>query len=241
MIFVRPTGTAPVDVDAHLGGAERELAPFDLGRYVCFARHVTRRTMNWKLVVETFLEAYHVPSLHARTLGPAILGSPAAWDAFGWSGRLVAVRRSVDELRSRPESEWSLLDHSVLLYLLFPNAILIHQLDHVEVVQVHANRADEATILYSLYTPEAVGDDRARRHFQKNFDLLVDVTEREDFRIGEEIQSGFHAPGSDRVIYGRNEPGVAHYHRMVNAVVEGAEDDGAVDLAPDSRRPRSRT
>ncbi|HZR82742.1 MAG TPA: SRPBCC family protein [Candidatus Binatia bacterium] len=216
MIFVRPCAGAPIDVDAHLGGAERELGALDLGRHVRFARRSSRRAINWKLAIETFLEAYHVPSLHARSLGAGILGTPAAWDAFGRSGRLVAVRRSLTDLRSLPQSEWNLLDHSVVLYLLFPNTMLIHQIDHVEVVQAHPLSSDESTITYCLYTPAPADDDRARAHFQKNFDLLVAVTEGEDFRVGEEIQRGFHVPGADRVIYGRNEPGVAHYHRMVN-------------------------
>jgi hypothetical protein len=66
-----------------------------------------------------------------------------------------------------------------------------------------------------LYTPEPVAGDRARRHFQKNFDLLLEVTEREDFHLGAQIQRGFHVAGHDTVVYGRNEPGLAHYHRMI--------------------------
>jgi phenylpropionate dioxygenase-like ring-hydroxylating dioxygenase large terminal subunit len=220
MIFVRPSGGEPIDVDTHLGGAQRELGPLGLDRYTRFASHRTERAMNWKLVVDTFLEAYHVPSLHDRSLGPTILGTPAAWDAFGRSGRMVAVRRSIAELRRRPESEWNLLEHSVVLYLLFPNTILIHQVDHVEIVQAFPGAGpDTATIVFTLYTPEPAAGDGAQRHFQANFDLLVRVSENEDFRLGEEIQRNFHAAGHDTIVYGRNEPGVAHYHRMINAAV----------------------
>src|SRR4029077_7387844 len=137
MIFVRLSPGDPIDVDAHLAGARDELAGFGLARYVRFARHEIERAMNWKGVVETFLEAYHVPNLHGGTLGPTILGAPAVWDAFGRSSRLLAVRRSIAELRARPESEWNLLAHAVVLYQLFPNTVVIHQIDHVEVVQVY--------------------------------------------------------------------------------------------------------
>src|ERR1051326_8848479 len=75
MIFVRPTAGAPISVDDHLAGAERELAPLGLERYVRFARHETERAINWKLAIDTFLEAYHVPTLHDRSLGPTTLGS----------------------------------------------------------------------------------------------------------------------------------------------------------------------
>jgi phenylpropionate dioxygenase-like ring-hydroxylating dioxygenase large terminal subunit len=221
LVFVRPSGEEPIDVDAHLGGAQRELAPLGLAGYVPFARRVTRQAMNWKLVVDTFLEAYHVSNLHQSTLGPRILGTPAAWDAFGHAGRLIAVRRSVTEQRSRPEDTWNLLEHAVVLYLLFPNTILIHQIDHIEVVEAHPIGVDDTTVVFSLYTPSPVTES-ARRHFEANFDLLLSVSEREDFRLGAQIQRDFHVPGNDRVVYGRNEPGVAHYHRMLEAALQAA-------------------
>jgi phenylpropionate dioxygenase-like ring-hydroxylating dioxygenase large terminal subunit len=216
MIFVRPVAGDAIDVDAHLGGAERDLAALDLGRYTRFARHEIERAMNWKLVIDTFLEAYHVSHLHEQTLGPTILGASAAWDAFGRGSRLVAVRRSLAALRERPEAQWDLLAHSVVLYNLFPNTMLIHQIDHVEVVQAYPGAGvDRARVAFALYTPEAPVSEGARRHFQANFDLLLRTVENEDFVLGEHIQRGFHAGGNESVIYGRNEPGLAHYHRML--------------------------
>ena len=221
MIFVRAGAGAPIDVDAHLGGAQHELGALGLERYVRFASHELQRAMNWKLVIDTFLEAYHVPTVHERTLSPAILGTPAAWDAFGRSSRLVAVRRSIADVRQQPESEWNLLDHAVVLYNLFPNTMLIHQLDHIEIVQAYPgdDGVDSAKIVFMLYTPSPVASEGARRHFQTNFDVLLSATNGEDFRIGEQIQRGFHADTHGTVVYGRNEPGVAHYHRMIKAAL----------------------
>jgi phenylpropionate dioxygenase-like ring-hydroxylating dioxygenase large terminal subunit len=228
MIFARTAPGDPIDVDAHLAGAQHEIAPLGLERYVRFARHTTQRAMNWKLVIDTFLEAYHVPFLHERTLSPMILGMPAVWDAFGHSGRLVAVRRSIADARHMPESVWNLFTHSVVLYHLFPNTMLIYQVDHVEVVQAYpgADGVDSATIVFTLYTPQAVTTEKARRHFQANLDLLLKVTLDEDFRIGEPIQRGFHADENGTVVYGRNEPGVAHFHRMIHAALGNEHDQG---------------
>jgi phenylpropionate dioxygenase-like ring-hydroxylating dioxygenase large terminal subunit len=218
MIFVRPSPGGAIDAGQHLGGAQRELAWLGLGTYARFGRRELRLRMNWKLAIDTFLEAYHVSNLHRKTLRPTILGAPAAWDSFGRCSRLVAVRRSIEEVRRRPESEWNLLEHSVVLYQIFPNTMLIHQIDHVEVVQAYPGEfgPDSSQVVFTLYTPAAVTDEAARRHFQKNFDLLLEVTEKEDFHLGEQIQRGFHVDGHDTVIYGRNEPGLAHYHRMIN-------------------------
>jgi phenylpropionate dioxygenase-like ring-hydroxylating dioxygenase large terminal subunit len=221
MIFVRTRPGEPIDVDAHLAGAADELRALDLAGHHRFARRELAAALNWKLAVDTFLEAYHVTSLHERSLGAKIDGATAAWDAFGRGGRLVAVRRSIASARARPRSEWNLFEHSVVLYQLFPNTILIYQVDHVEVVQAYPGASpDAATVVFTLYTPGAAVDERARRHFQANFDLLLDVSEKEDFRIAAGMQRGFHVAGHPPVIYGRNEPGLAHYHRMIRAALD---------------------
>src|SRR5262249_29700611 len=127
----------------------------------------------------------------------------------------------ITEQRDRHESEWNLLAHAVVLYHLFPNTILIHQIDHVEVVQAYPGSAgaDSAKVVFTLYTPEASRRDAGRRPYQANWDLLLTTIEEEDFRIGEQMQRGFHAGAQETVVYGRNEPGVAHYHRMINAAL----------------------
>ena len=223
MIFVRPGGGEPIDVDGHLAGAERELASLDLGRYVAFARHGSERAINWKIAIDTFLEAYHVTTLHEGSIGPAISGTSAAWDPFGRGGRLIAQRRSLAGLRDRPESEWDLLAHAVVLYQLFPNTMLIHQIDHVEVVQAYpgARGTESARVVFTLYTPGPATTDASRRHFQANFDLLVRTVENEDFGLGEGIQRGFHGGGNTSVVYGRNEPALAHYHAMLERTLAG--------------------
>jgi phenylpropionate dioxygenase-like ring-hydroxylating dioxygenase large terminal subunit len=221
LIFARATAGPPVDVDTHLGGAEAELAPFGLATYVPFASVQRAYDINWKLAIDTFLEAYHVPRLHEGSLSPGILGTAAAWDSFGRGGRLIATRRSIEKVRGRPEDTWSLLEHAVILYLLFPNTMLIHQIDHVEVVQAHpiGAGADHATVSFSLYTPGPVTTEGARSHFQANFDLLVQVVEREDFTVTARMQRGFHAADDASVVYGRNEPGLVHYHRTLEAAL----------------------
>jgi len=235
MVFVRPEPGDPVDVDACLGGAEAELAPFGLERHVLFARQTMERPMNWKLVIDSFLEAYHVPVLHERSLGPTILGHAALWDPFGRGGRMIATRRSVAELRGRREDGWELLPHAVILYNLFPSTIAIYQVDHLEVVQAFpvGNEPGRSRIVFSLYTPGPADNEKARRHFQKNFDLLVGVIDREDFEIAAGAQRSMETGLAAEVVYGRNEPGLAHFHgSMAAALDEGASRPPPASPAP---------
>ena len=93
-------------------------------------------------------------------------------------------------------------------------------LDTIELWQIHPGAsADESITLLSLYTPEPAHSEAARRHWDKNMDLVVHVVEKEDFPIGEGIQHGFHSGAQNSILFGRNEPGLIHFHRSVSAAL----------------------
>jgi phenylpropionate dioxygenase-like ring-hydroxylating dioxygenase large terminal subunit len=75
MIWLSPTPSATFDVDALLGGLERDLAAYRLDTYHHYETRVLRRHMNWKIVVDTFLESYHLPVLHKATVDPILHGN----------------------------------------------------------------------------------------------------------------------------------------------------------------------
>jgi nitrite reductase/ring-hydroxylating ferredoxin subunit len=197
-----------------LGGADAELAPFDLAAYHPIERREHRFPINWKLVVDSFMEAYHLHFLHADTLRPMFHGNVSAFDAFGRNCRIVGVRRSFDGL----EDGASLLPHVTLLYQLFPNAVLIYQQDHVELYQAFPDLhdPDHCETRLTLYAPVAPASDAERAHWRKNMDLIDGVTTTEDFGACVKIQANLRAGSVPFLILGRNEPGVAHFHRTLH-------------------------
>ncbi|MDP1967443.1 MAG: SRPBCC family protein, partial [Reyranella sp.] len=58
--------------------------------------------------------------------------------------------------------------------------------------------------------------DKAKRHWDRNMKLLLDTVEKEDFPLGEDMQRGFHSGAQDHLLFGRNEPALAHFHRSVH-------------------------
>ncbi|MEN8183264.1 MAG: SRPBCC family protein [Myxococcota bacterium] len=225
MIWVRPIPGDPIDLPGLLAGAGLELAGFGFGSYQRFESVELRQRMNWKLVMDTFMEQYHLPVLHCDSLAPMFLGTLALYDAFGDHGRLVAVRRSIAELETVPEADWSVLPHTTLLYFLFPNTVLIYQQDHVQSWQVFPGESvEEARMLVTLYVPEPQDSRNARSHFARNLKLLVDVTTQEDFALGERMQRGYENGCQRGVIFGRNEVALAHYHRTIRRRIGLPED-----------------
>jgi phenylpropionate dioxygenase-like ring-hydroxylating dioxygenase large terminal subunit len=217
MIWMASTPGACIDVDAVLGGAERDLASYRLDTYHHYETRTLRQKLNWKVVVDTFLETYHLQFLHTNTVSPIIHSNTATFDGFGPSLRMIAARRNIDKLRAIPTEQWDVIPFIAGIYVLFPNTVFIMQGDHVETWHVYpaGDGINEAFMRISLYTPEPATTASARGHWDRNFDLLMATVEKEDFPMAEGIQRGFHSPAQSAIHFGRNEPALQHFHRSV--------------------------
>jgi phenylpropionate dioxygenase-like ring-hydroxylating dioxygenase large terminal subunit len=216
LVWVCPAPTAQPDVDALLGALGPELEAYRLDRYYRHATRVLARRMNWKLVIDTFLEAYHIPALHKDTIGPMFHGNVATFDAFGPSLRTVFARRTIDELSEQDEADWSVLSRVAIIYLVFPSTVLLWLGDHMEVWRVCPGPSVEESVMeFSLYAPEAARTEEERRHWDRNMELALRTVELEDFPLGEDIQQGFRVAAERSVVYGRNEVALTHFHRAV--------------------------
>lgn len=204
--------------DDPLRGAAVEIGPLDLGDHRLFDTTSFTRPLNWKIVIDTFTEAYHVAVLHEASLAPMIHSDFALFDAFGGHGRLVSARRSIDGLGDTDPGTWSLLPHATILWFLVPNTVLIYQQDHAQLYQARpGSHAAEAHIDVALYVPR--DSKRSEDHWRKNFDLLVSVTDTEDFATGIGMQQGFSTGAMESVVFGRNEPALQHFHRSLDSLL----------------------
>ena len=224
MIFVAPRvvaagSDAALDVDAHLGGMQEELAPFGFDRYHHFRNERFPVAMNWKFVIDTFLEGYHISFLHKNTVAPIFHGNLSGAASYGLHGRMTALRKAANELRKLPDAEWgeTPLKHAIVLYTLFPSTMFIFQADHVETWRVtpSAERVDRCDVEFGFYVPEPPDTEKAVAYWNKNFDLAVRTVQTEDFALGEQMQQAFFSGVQKEVIYGRNEPALIHFHASV--------------------------
>ena len=216
MIWVMPTPGGSIDIDSHLAGMADDLAAFGLACYSHYETRVLRARLNWKLVIDTFLETYHLSTLHKNTIAPILHSNLGTFDGMARNLRMIGARKTIDALRQRPESEWDLIRHSALVYVLFPNTVFIMQGDHLETWRVYpGDSVDESKMHVSLYTPEPAVTDKARKYWTKNMDLLMATVQQEDFPLAENIQRDFHSGAQDFVTFGANEPALAHFHRSI--------------------------
>ena len=222
LIFVHPTSSAPFEIDPLLHGMQDELADYRLDGYVHIETRVNQWRMNWKLLLDTFTESYHIRWLHKDSIAPLFLND-TLFDAFGPHGRAVGLRRAVvDQLTQKPKSDWQLLPYGTTQYFLVPNTLIVYQLDHIELWRVTPLDVGNVRVATSIFAPVTPPDERTHKRWIKNLDLLLKVTETEDFPAMEKIHANLASGALPEVIYGRIEPALAHMHKSINDMLESA-------------------
>ncbi len=221
MIFVRPGGNDPIDVDAFLSGAEDDLGSFELENYVHIESRVNTWRMNWKLMLDTFTESYHIRTLHRESLAPTFNSDCVIFEPFGRNMVSIGLRKDVLDELEKPREDWSLIPYGTIQYFLVPNALVVHQLDHIEVWRFEPIDVRTTKATTSIYAPTPPHSEKARKYFVKNLDLLLQVTGTEDFPTMEQIQSNLDSGALPELVYGRNEPPLIHFHTELNKIVDG--------------------
>jgi phenylpropionate dioxygenase-like ring-hydroxylating dioxygenase large terminal subunit len=215
LVWVTPREGATIDVANHLGGLADDLASYRIDDFALAEQRVVRRKMNWKLVSDTFWEAYHIKVLHKPNIAPLFVKNLALYDGFGLCHRLVGIRNSIEKMRDVPEAKWDLIPHATILMNLFPNTICVMQSDHLETYRVFPVSTNESITEISVLTPP---DDAENPKWKKVMDLLIGVVEQ-DFTMGEQIQRNFESGVLREVVYGRYEPALEHFHRAIRSAL----------------------
>jgi phenylpropionate dioxygenase-like ring-hydroxylating dioxygenase large terminal subunit len=220
---VGPSGPDAPDLDAWLGPLSADLDGLRLGEQVRYRPLRLRKRLNWKLALDLFLEAYHIRHAHARSIYKYFLDNVGLYQAFGPHQRNLFVKRTLAGLRERPRAEWSLRTHSNILYLLFPNTLLLVEPDHSVLFSLWPLAEAETLVTGAAFLPAAPADAGATRYWDRNVDILLGATE-EDYALGERIQRSLPALRGQTLLFGRFEQGLARFHR---AVEEALGDPGA--------------
>ncbi len=225
LVWLIPTAGEPLDIDAFLGPMGPALAGLDMRDAGVFRFERFPERLNWKLVVDTFLEVYHLPHLHNKTVGLHIEGRGAIHEEMGRHSRFIAPRKSfLPALADLPADQRDLTDHTVIINRLFPNAVVIWLCDHVEFWTATPDGDDPNRCIVRLWllSPEKVVSAEDRARWEKNWEIVRGTVHAEDFPMARTIQQGFSSGAQDHVIFGRNEPALHEFHRALKQALDAA-------------------
>lgn len=213
-IWVVPSPNASFDAATWLGDFDDDLARFDLARHVVFRRSHTTRAAGWKLVMDVLLDGTHVKTLNARTLG-RLLREDSIADASGPHGRSARARRNLPEIANHPRDRWSLREYAVLVYLLFPNTVVVVHADAISVLSVFPATIETCEVVHTMLVPND------SRDYEATWRLLdEDVLGSEDLPMAESVQAGLDAHRTSVFRLGTAEQLVRAFHETLDRAID---------------------
>ena len=219
-VWVVATPGREYDFDPYLDPLEPDLGPLGLESHVVFRRATTAARTNWKIVMEAFLDGYHVRHLHKNTVGPYFEGHQSYSELAGPHVRAIVgrggFRQAVED-----DAIGDIRDIATPTYVLFPNTIFVAQPGFVSRATAYPVGLDEIYWEHDLIIPEEPKTEKARAHWELNYELIQNgVFEGEDLWVCKQIQRGLGSGANEHFTYGVEEAPIEWWHAELDRRIE---------------------
>lgn len=204
---------ATLDIATHLGPLAGELDSWGIGHWSPLGEKVLDSRINWKLAIDTFSENYHFATVHKQTFATIARSNCTVFDSYGPHHRLIFPLNTIMELDTAPEDQWNPFHHMVVIYALFPNIVLSVTIANGELFRVYpGEQPGRSVTVHQNSTALDISDDSVATGAQAVFEYAHATVRDEDYRLAESLQANLESGARERLVFGRNEPGLQHRH-----------------------------
>jgi phenylpropionate dioxygenase-like ring-hydroxylating dioxygenase large terminal subunit len=219
VIYVQLDGNPEPDWSQLNDQIAEDFASLGIPNGFVYGRKTFELKANWKVILEPFLEGYHVQRLHAASIGDLFQDAPNIVDLFGAnirqvSGRIGYVPEMLDEDPS--QNVHKLVTHA---YTAFPNCVVVTSQYYTSVMILMPRDTGRTTVEYFMLTPGAPTTDKAREVFARSYELILNVFGGEDFRAAEISQVGLEAGVPQATVYCGLESNIVRYYEALEALL----------------------
>ncbi|GCB43262.1 aromatic ring-hydroxylating dioxygenase subunit alpha [Streptomyces sp. NL15-2K] len=220
IVFVSLDPAAEHDLDAWLGDLQPLLEGMRLGE----CHHYGTKELpspNWKVTLDGYLETYHFASLHPKTVFETNLSNMMVHDTWGPHQRLAPALRPIAQAVELSPDKRDPGECVGPIYWLFPGlAIAGGWRQKIAVSLVLPRTATESVTQQIILLREPAVTDEERQAADRFGEWFYEVVRDEDYATTYGVQQGLHALSGTDFVFGRNEPGLQHFHRTIHQHLE---------------------
>ena len=197
-----------------------DFAALGIGDAHVYGRQTFELKANWKVILEPFLEGYHVQRLHAASIGNLFVDAPNIVDMFGTNIRQVSGRIGYEPAMLDEDAEANVHKLVTHAYTAFPNVVIVTSQYYTSVMILMPRGVDHTTVQYFMLTPGPATTEKAEEVFKRSYELIISVFGGEDFRAAEISQAGLAMGVPESVVYCGLEANIVHYYEAIEALLK---------------------
>jgi len=172
---------------------------------------------NWKLLLEGFIEGYHIRSTHTETFLPYGFDNLNVIDLFGRCSRVTYPFQRIRKLAAVPPAERKVAGLLTYAYQLFPNVMLIVLSRHTSLVILEPLAVDRTRLV--SYALSNDGGEEALVEAKRDATFVGTTGLGEDRAVVRAIQRGIASGANEFFTYGHFESAIVHFHRTLGAAL----------------------
>ena len=172
---------------------------------------------NWKLLLEGFIEGYHIRSTHPKTFLPYGFDNLNVIELLGRGSRVTYPFQRIKKLAAMPVAERRVEGLLTYVYHLFPNVVVTVLSRHTNLIVLEPLAPDRTRMIrYTLTNDsgeEALSEAKRDRDFVGNTGLM------EDREVVTAIQRGIGSGANAAFTFGQFESAIVHFHRTLSVLL----------------------
>lgn len=172
---------------------------------------------NWKLIIEAFLEGYHIQRLHRNSVGPFFV------EGQGWGEDLfphvltASSRKTLAGVDAQQLEQHLFSDLVTFTYLIFPFTKLLLHPDYISIMTMAPMSAGEFQWTHRMLIHKDQNRPELQQHWQDSFELVEKgVFEKEDLFIAKSMHRGLSSGAHEHTTLGKLEFPAHWLHRNID-------------------------
>jgi phenylpropionate dioxygenase-like ring-hydroxylating dioxygenase large terminal subunit len=206
---------APSDFSLLNDDVVADLDAFKLSTQHLYGHKTFQLDANWKLVIEPFLEPYHIQRLHATSVAGMFADVPNITDRLGDHLRQVSGRANFEPSMLDGLAHENIHKTITHAYVLFPSTVVITSPYYISVMIIQPRGPGRSTVEYFNLTREPADNEKAQELFARSFEMILNVFGKEDFRAACLSQAGLESGALKDVLYGGLETPIPMYYEIL--------------------------